>query len=687
MRARQGWWFLPLLFVLTFAACGDDDDNNNDDQTASDDDDSSDDDDDAADPLLATAQALTDTWIASYPPTIMGWSWDSGVLMLGIWELAELTGREEYFQYVHDWLAYHYQQGVTIAYNDHVPPARLAWRCVDKFADENCLVLVHQAWRYIFQDAGRLADGALEHMGWQTPGQIWVDSLFMVTPFLMELGARNNDAADFAEAVRQLELFADHLQDSEDGLYRHRYDENDDSVTPVEPDYWGRGNAWVIAASGTALRLLPADDPGRQGILDRLLIQASAMAKLLDETNRWHTIMNRPETYLETSVGALFAYGLYQAAVEEDLDENLLSAADRALRGALDQVVEDEAGNTLLLGTSYGTGPSTWEMYNYVLKGEQVNYGIGALLLAVCAREELERAAALPAVQTTDEAYVPQPTDNDPVAWGYFYLARGDFYHAEDSFLEVTEVTPDDAPAQMGLTLIEAVRFGMGVLAIIDSYFIEDPTLAELLPALLAEAREAGESLVSRTTCLARDDDDYSRYLERLVLTEQGGSTAVGPVEVDMGEVYVLQAVGQVLIALDQLVDVFGTEELAQLLTADDPVAALYLKAADEKIDLAALGEGLDSLIAAIDSLLTAISYIDAETDDQSDDLLPQNLIYLEGEFDLPGVMLPTPIDELLESLGIDPDDIFPGEPMPQALIDLLQQVRGILVLVRSLLP
>jgi len=686
MRVRHGWWLLPLLFAFICIACGDDDDN--DDQTAADDDDTSgDDDDETADEPLAAAQALTDTWIASFPASIMGWSWDSGVLMLGIWELAELTGREAYFRYVMDWLDYHRQQGVTIAYNDHVPPARLALRCYEKYDQEYCARFVAQTRRYIYQEAGRLTDGALEHMGWQTPGQIWVDSLFMVTPFLVELGARDDNAGDYAEAVRQFELFAGHLQDPDDGLYRHRYDENDGSVTPAEADYWGRGNAWVIAASGTALRLLPAGLAGRDAILERLLIQAAAMAEVLNETNRWHTIMNRPETYLETSVGALYAYGVYQAASVEEVGDELLLAADRALRGALDQVLEDEAGNTLLLGTSYGTGPSTWEMYEEVLKGEQVNYGIGALLLAICAREELARETALPAARATDETYMAQPTDDDPIAWGYFYLARGNFYEADDSFSGVVDADSDQAPAQMGLMLIEAVRFGMDVLAIVDSYFVENPTLPELLSALLTAAGETGESLVWRATCLARGDDDFSRYLERFVLTEQGGSTAIGPVEVDMGEVYLLQAIGHLLLALDELAEIFGADRLAHLATVGDP-AAIFLREADAgKLDPAALGESLDSLIAAIDSLLAAVAYIDAETDDQSDDLVPKNLIYLEGEFGVPGVMLPTPIDELLADLGIDPDELFNGDPMPQALVDFLLEIRGVLSLVRSLLP
>ncbi|NLH47099.1 MAG: hypothetical protein GX444_00700 [Myxococcales bacterium] len=382
---------LLLLLVLAttaLASCSSKNDSDDDDDSsppAGDDDDNDNDDDNDTTAPLDTARALADTWIDTYTPETMGWSWDSGLLMLGIWELYRQTGENRYHDYVQTWMDYHISIGYTIAFNDHVPPGRLALRLWEETGEAKYRKVVDDTRYYIFEKADRLPDGGLNHMGWISGQQIWVDTLFMLT-FLLELGAADDDNACFDESVLQFEVFAKHLRDADTGLYRHMYDAETDTVTPAEKDYWGRGNAWVIAASGIALEAMPPEHEGYAGIRDRFVQQAAAMGALIDTGNRWHTIMNRPETYLETSVGPLVASGIYHAALAGEANDSLLELARRGLRGALDQAVTDELGETILLGTSYGTGPSTWEMYDYVLKGEQVTYGIGATLIAVTAR-------------------------------------------------------------------------------------------------------------------------------------------------------------------------------------------------------------------------------------------------------------------------------------------------------------
>jgi len=693
MRLRRPWLWLLLLMLLlplTFA-CGDDDDDDNDDQTdddtadddTADDDTSDDDDDDAVDEPLATATALADSWIATVNPANMGWSWDSGVLMKGMYELYRLTGEQRYRNYVVTWLDDHIATGYTIAYNDHVPPA---WVALNLYNDEGGATyreVVDRARTYIFEQAERLPDGGLNHMGWISGNQIWADTLFMVTPFLNELGVTDNDSADWDEAILQCDVFAAHLRDADTGLYRHMYDADEDIVKPAEKDYWGRGNAWIVAASAIAPGTIPAGHEGRDRVLERFVAQTTAMANLIDEANRWHTIMNRQETYLETSVGPLVAYGIYRAAGEGAPVDDLLPIADRALRGALDQAVVDEQGETLLLGTSYGTGPSSWEMYDYVLKGEQVNYGIGATLLAAVAHERYFAERELPAAQATSETYIHPPTGDDAPAWGYFYLARGDFFSAVPQLEAALAATPGEPSAQMALGLVEGVRFVFGAMAHIDRYMLDEIGLFELIDAILADGRAVAATLGPRMADVEADAN-FARVVERLVLTEQGGSTAVGTVEVDRGEAYLLDAVASLLLGVADVYDALmpgRVIELSQAATVEQAGAVLAEDQGDEQ-----LGRGLDEIIAAVDNLVTAIETIDAETDDQSDDLIPANLLRLEGEFGIPGVLYPTAVDELItDLLGDFIGNWLLAQDMPQALIDLLGDVKFVLQILRLL--
>ena len=683
MNKHRAWRFvLAAALTLALVACGPSSRSSGTPSPAAVDDDSS----PAAD-LLPTARALADTWIASYSPETMGWSWDSGLLMLGIWDLWELTQDASYHDYVKAWMDYQLGVGYFIAYNDHVPPARLALRLWQETGEAKYRQPVDDAKSYIFERAPRLTDGALVHMGWQTPDQIWVDTLYMITPFLAEAGAADRDAACWNEAVLQFTLFAKHLRDLDTGLYRHRYDQRTNALTPPVEDYWGRGNAWVVAASGVSLHWLPPSTTGLAGVLSRLDEQLTAMAGLQRADNRWTTIMNRAATYPETSVGALVAYGIYEAAAAKQASDAQLTLADKALRGALDQVVVDAAHETMTLGTSYGTAPSTWEMYNYVLKGEQVDYGVGAILLAIAARANLGRTDALPAAHATPETYISPPTGADPATWGWFYVARGNFDAALKSFDQAIGADAEDPEAQLGVALIGGVRFAMAVLSEIDRWQGTAEGFLQFLQNVLTKGLAAGNDLLPRTQILT-DDAKFTYIMQRLVITEQGGSSAVGTVELSLGDAYLLQAAAEALIGLGDIGQALGIVETAKLYHEKNWLRGLVRRIrALPKFSASQLGEGLDALIAAVDALVNSIHAIDAETDDQNIELIPRNVIYLTGDWHIPGVLLPTPVTDLLRSLGLNPATLFGGKPMPGALLDFLAEVRSVLAFVRGLLP
>ena len=670
MRTKKLFLILLILSLMLAAlACdGDDDDDDNDDNddatpvdddTA--DDDTTDDDDDDADDGSDKILAMADTWLDSYPPEQMGWSWDSGLLMLGMWELGEVTGESKYTDYVTAWIDHHIAIGYTIAYNDHVPPARLALRLWQQTSQAQYRQVVDDALVYIFEKADRLPDGGLNHMGWISGNQIWADTLFMVTPFLVEAGNADNDPSCFDEAVLQFEVFADHLRDADTGMYRHMYDADEDIVKPPVKDYWGRGNAWIVAASGFALDDMPSSTAGYMGVAERFAAQVEAMGALIDAgDHRWHTVMNRPETYLETSVGPLLAYGVFLA----DTDDSMQALAERALTGAINQIVDDGQGDTLLLGTSYGTNPSTWEMYDYVLKGEQVAYGLGATLVAWSAWKE-NGGEVLPSqyVQDTDETFIAPPDGEDPAEWGWFYIARGDFFKATDSFGQAIAVNPENSHAQFGLGLINGIRFVFGVLNTVDRYMLDEIGLFDMIEQILHDGRDTAMALAPQMEA-AENDPDFTRLVERLVINEQGGSAAVGPVEIDRGEAFLLDAVAYLLTGIADVYDGFGLWAKHAPLLLTQPLTAVKQHAKDvgEMID------GLEEMLEGLDRVRWSINTIMAETDDQSDDLIPSNLLELQGEFGIPGVLYPEPVWDLLEEWGLA--DFFTGEEMPDYLLE-----------------
>ena len=98
----------------------------------------------------------------------------------------------------------------------------------------------------------------------------------------------------------------------------------------------------------------------------------------------WWTVMNRPgETYLETSATALFAYGMARAYRYDLLGETELEAAKRAVDAVRSMVKYDDQNRPYVTGISGVTNVSTFEQYAAVPLEDDLNYGVGAVILAL----------------------------------------------------------------------------------------------------------------------------------------------------------------------------------------------------------------------------------------------------------------------------------------------------------------
>ena len=91
--------------------------------------------------------------------------------------------------------------------------------------------------------APRNKDGIIYHV--QGHPEFWVDSFYMLPPFLAQAGHYN-------EAMQQIDGWWNALYREELGLLAHRWD--DEMGTFIRQDAWGVGNGWALA--GQAFFLL-----------------------------------------------------------------------------------------------------------------------------------------------------------------------------------------------------------------------------------------------------------------------------------------------------------------------------------------------------------------------------------------------------------------------------------------------
>jgi unsaturated rhamnogalacturonyl hydrolase len=162
---------------------------------------------------------------------------------------------------------------------------------------------------YIAHKQFRLADGTLARQRPQ-PESLWADDLYMSVPALAQMGALTGERAWFDDAVKQVLQFHAHLWDAQAGLYAHGRHMNQ----PLNAEfYWARANGWAMMASVELLDVLPADHPGRGKVLDALKAHIRSVAKLQSGSGLWHQMLDKTDSYLETSASAIFVYSIARA--------------------------------------------------------------------------------------------------------------------------------------------------------------------------------------------------------------------------------------------------------------------------------------------------------------------------------------------------------------------------------------
>jgi unsaturated rhamnogalacturonyl hydrolase len=178
----------------------------------------------------------------------------------------------------------------------------------------------------------------------------------------------------------QIDIFATALQDS-NGWLRHAYNWqlNHDDL------YWARGNSWVTASVAEYLRARARRgerDDRAQAVLEA---QVEAVAASQDgATGLWWNILDRPgEIYLETSAAALFALGLARGYRDGLLDSSVLPVIETAMAGIEERIAADAEGHPVVTGISGPTTVGTFEGYADVPLGDDIHYGVGAVILAL----------------------------------------------------------------------------------------------------------------------------------------------------------------------------------------------------------------------------------------------------------------------------------------------------------------
>ena len=241
--------------------------------------------------------------------------------------------------------------------------------------DKRHLALADEINAFMLNRAERTKDGGLSHFNGKP--QLWVDTLDMCCPVFSHTARIKNEPKLQAESVRQLDIFAKHLQDAKTGMFYHMWDEKSGKRTP---SYWARGNGWVVMSYVEVLKHEKPDTPARKRLIAAFEKQLASIVPLQDRrSGLWRTVLDQPDTYLETSASAMFLFALAECRSRKFIAADYSQTMRRAWAGLSKQI--DAQGR--VIGVSAGTGPSGKSGY-VARKAGTYTWGTGAFLHAAC---------------------------------------------------------------------------------------------------------------------------------------------------------------------------------------------------------------------------------------------------------------------------------------------------------------
>lgn len=202
---------------------------------------------------------------------------------------------------------------------------------------------------YIYNKEFRLADKTIARNR-PHPNTLWLDDLYMSLPALVQMGRMTGDVKYFNECVFQLESYYKRMFVKEKGLFMHGWVQGMDHHPAF---HWGRANGWAILTLTDVLEALPQDHPGRAKVLDIYKSHLQGLLRYQDGTGFWHQLLDRTDSYLETSATAIYAYAIAKGCNEGWIDAKAYASAAALAWSAVRTKVNAQGQ---VEGTCVGTG-------------------------------------------------------------------------------------------------------------------------------------------------------------------------------------------------------------------------------------------------------------------------------------------------------------------------------------------
>lgn len=278
-----------------------------------------------------------------------------------------------------------------------------------KTKDKAFAAQINTYYDYISNKQYRYKDGQFARMR-PVANTVWLDDMFMGIPALALNG-------NYDEAKRQFALFHDKMWVAEKQLYRHGWTPSGNGSLSTEragresyhPSFfWGRANGWALL---TACELLDVKEDAQ--IMVWFKEHLNGLLPLQDYDGAWHQLLDRNNTYLETSCTAIYCYCLAHAINKGWIDVEPYVGQTLLAWNYVQQHITEQGQVT---GTCVGTGLAfDPAFYAYRPVNNYAAHGYGPTIWAGAEVIELIKNHCIKMNDSAVHYYPVDPKTDEPI--------------------------------------------------------------------------------------------------------------------------------------------------------------------------------------------------------------------------------------------------------------------------------
>jgi unsaturated rhamnogalacturonyl hydrolase len=293
------------------------------------------------------------------------WDYTTSLFGLSLLKLAERTGDRSFADYgaktAESFIA---DDGSIRTYKmedyniDMIPPGKVMLLRWEQGVRDPKFKTAIETLRTQMQQHPRTSEGGFWHK-LRYPHQMWLDGLFMASPFLAHYGKIFEEPAMFDDVAKQILLMDRHGFDAKTGLHYHAWDEKREQPwankqTGQSPNFWSRAIGWYAMSIVDSLDFFSPTHPEVDHINEVLRRTADGIVRWQDpQTGLWWQVTdqgNREGNYLEATSSSMFVYALAKGINRGYLPrEKYLPAVLKAYEGIIRDLIRTEADGKVSL--------------------------------------------------------------------------------------------------------------------------------------------------------------------------------------------------------------------------------------------------------------------------------------------------------------------------------------------------